>query len=190
MGGRDLAVELQGEVRMPFRGLAWTEEGWRRELGGGPRVAAMAGGCGELWRARVERGRGEVLVRDANERGQSFAVRPGEVEDAALGSALMASGVATVLSPSSRRLVACSTEQRVSSRAGSTGREGRSAGLHSWPGSKRGVQRRSELVLECPAASAERRKGEREREKRERKKKGQRFDSFQTQKFQWKLEKF
>jgi len=174
---------------MPFRGLAWTEEGWRRELGGGARAAAMAGGCGELWRARVERGRGEVLVRDANERGQSFAAQPGEVEDAALGSALMASGVATVLSPSSRRLVVCSTEQKVSSRAGSTGREGRSAGLHSWPGSKRGVQRRSELVLECPAASAERRKGEREREKRE-KKKGQRFDSFQTQKFQWKLEKF
>jgi len=37
--------------------------------------------------------------------------------------------------------------------------------LHSWPGSKRGVQRRSELVLECPAASAERRKGEREKKK-------------------------
>ena len=31
---------------MPFRGLAWTEEGWRRELGGGARAAAMAGGCG------------------------------------------------------------------------------------------------------------------------------------------------
>ena len=152
-----------------FGGLAWAEEGWRRELGGGARAAAMAGGCGELWRARVERGRGKVLVRDANERGQSFAVRPGEVEDAALGSALMASGVATVLSPSSRRLVVCSTELMVSSRAGSTGREGRSAGLHSWPGSKRGVQRRSELVLECPAVSAERRKGEREREKREKK---------------------
>ena len=106
MGGRDLAVELQGEVRMPFRGLAWMEEGWRRELGGGARAAAMAGGCGKLWRARVERGRGEVLVRDANERGQSFAAWPCQVEDAALGSALMASGVATVLSPSSRRLVA------------------------------------------------------------------------------------
>ena len=35
MGGRDLAVELQGEVGMPFQGLAWAEEGWRRELGGG-----------------------------------------------------------------------------------------------------------------------------------------------------------
>ena len=46
LGGRDLAVELQGEVGMPFRGLAWTEEGWRRELGGGARAAAMAGGCG------------------------------------------------------------------------------------------------------------------------------------------------
>ena len=99
-------------------------------------MAAMAGGCGELWRARVERGRGEVLVRDANERGQSFAVRPGEVEDAALGSALMASGVATALSPSARRVVACSTEQMVSSVAGSTGREGKSAGMYSWPGQR------------------------------------------------------
>ena len=35
--------------------------------------------------ARVERGRGEALVRDANEVGQSSTVRPGEVEDAALG---------------------------------------------------------------------------------------------------------
>ena len=49
MGGRDLTVELQGEVRVPFRGLAWTEEGWRRELGGGARAAAMA--------ALVRRGR-------------------------------------------------------------------------------------------------------------------------------------
>jgi len=44
LGGRDLAVELQGEVGMPFRGLAWAEEGWRRELGGGAWAAAMAGG--------------------------------------------------------------------------------------------------------------------------------------------------
>ena len=42
LGGQDLAVELQGEVGMPFRGLAWAEEGWRRELGGGARAAAMA----------------------------------------------------------------------------------------------------------------------------------------------------
>ena len=35
--------------------------------------------------ARVERGRGEALVHDANEGGQSSTVRPGEVEDAALG---------------------------------------------------------------------------------------------------------
>jgi len=46
MGGRDLTLELHGEVRKPFRGLAWMEEGWRRELGGGARAAAMAGGCG------------------------------------------------------------------------------------------------------------------------------------------------
>ena len=73
-------------------------------------------------------GRGEALVRDANEGGQSFAARPGEVEDAALGSALMASGIATALSPSARHVVACSTEQMVSRVAGSTGREGKSAG--------------------------------------------------------------
>ena len=42
MGGRDLTVELQGKVRMPFRGFSWTEEGWRRELGGGAWAAAMA----------------------------------------------------------------------------------------------------------------------------------------------------
>ena len=46
LGGRDLAVELQGEEGMPFRGMAWVEEGWRRELGGGAWAAAMAGGCG------------------------------------------------------------------------------------------------------------------------------------------------
>ena len=49
LGGQDLAMQLQGEVGMPFRGLAWAEEGWRRELGGGARAAAMA--------ALVRRGR-------------------------------------------------------------------------------------------------------------------------------------
>ena len=55
---------------------------------------------------RVERGRGEALVRDANEEGQSSAARPGEVEGAALGSALMASGVVGA-SRCGRRSVAC-----------------------------------------------------------------------------------
>ena len=57
MGGRDLAMELQGEVRMPFRGLAWTEEGWRRELGVEVRAAAMAGVA--AWRRRDARGNSE-----------------------------------------------------------------------------------------------------------------------------------
>ena len=77
--------------------------------------------------ARVERGWGEALVRDANEGGQSSAVRPGELEDPALGSALMASGVATALSPSARRVVACGgaeAQQRC--------RQGSSKAVLSW----------------------------------------------------------
>ena len=76
---------------------------------------------------RVERGRGEALVRDANEEGQSSAARPGEVEGAVLGSALMASGVATALSPSARRVVACGgaeAQQRC--------RQGSSKAVLSW----------------------------------------------------------
>ena len=55
--------------------------------------------------------------------------------------------------------------------------------MHSCPGSKRGMQRRSELVLECPAASAERRKGEREREKREKKRKVNDLTRFKLKNF-------
>ena len=61
--------------------------------------------------------------------------------------------------------VACSpTEQKVSSAAGSTGREGsQRAGVrvrHSWPGSEQGgAAAQRARVLECPAARAGRRKG-------------------------------
>ena len=130
-------------------------------------------------------GRGEALVRDANEGGQSFAARPGEVEDAALGSALMASGVATALSPSARRVVACSMEQMVSSVAGSTGWEGKSvgrgrealmAGQYS-PGWR--SELRQAAMMPCSAL----RSGSREAEQRREKGGRERVDFDFSQKF-------
>ena len=61
---------------MPFRGLAWTEEGWRRELGGGAWAAAMAAAmAAAVARGRASRGVWRPFCRRAGSERRGWRCR-------------------------------------------------------------------------------------------------------------------
>ena len=118
------------------------------------------------------------------------AARAGEGRGAVLGAALMASGVATALSPSTRRVVACGgaeAQQRC--------RQGPSKAVLPWRRQRAGLHagRAGRGVIGSALGKQESRaeEGERGRREREREReRSQRVDFDFSQIFQLKLEKF